>query len=97
MLASPGLVVLAPTPKHAAILAQTVREVPSLSGSVLHDVHTAVLMREHGIRRIVTRDRGFHRFPFLDVIDPLAPDWPDVVRERAPSRRKPIRRTKVRA
>lgn len=27
---------------------------------------------EHGIRRIYTRDTDFHRFPFLDVIDPLA-------------------------
>jgi uncharacterized protein len=27
-------------------------------------------MREHGISRIVTRDRDFHRFPFLTVVDP---------------------------
>jgi predicted nucleic acid-binding protein len=27
-------------------------------------------MREHGIRRICTRDADFHRFPFLEVIDP---------------------------
>jgi predicted nucleic acid-binding protein len=31
-------------------------------------------MREHGIRRLYTRDTDFHRFPFLDVIDPLAAD-----------------------
>jgi predicted nucleic acid-binding protein len=35
------------------------------------DAHTAILMREHG-RTIYTRDTDFHRFPFLDVIDPLA-------------------------
>jgi hypothetical protein len=28
--------------------------------------------REHGIRRIYTRDTDFHRFPFLEPIDPLA-------------------------
>jgi predicted nucleic acid-binding protein len=28
-------------------------------------------MREHGVGRIVTRDRDFHRFGFLDVLDPL--------------------------
>jgi predicted nucleic acid-binding protein len=39
---------------------------------VLHDAHTAILMREHGIRRLVTRDGDFRRFPFLDVVDPLA-------------------------
>jgi CubicO group peptidase (beta-lactamase class C family) len=33
---------------------------------------TAVLMREHGIRRIYTRDTDFHRFPFLEPIDPAA-------------------------
>jgi len=28
-------------------------------------------MREHGIHRVVTRDADFHRFPFLEVTDPL--------------------------
>jgi predicted nucleic acid-binding protein len=37
----------------------------------MHDVQTAVLMREHGIRRIYTRDADFHRFEFLEVVDPL--------------------------
>ena len=32
---------------------------------------TEDLMREHGIRQICTRDTDFHRFPFLQVIDPL--------------------------
>jgi predicted nucleic acid-binding protein len=39
----------------------------------VHDLHTAVLMREHGISRIVTRDADFRRFRFLDVVDPLRP------------------------
>lgn len=38
----------------------------------MHDAHTAILMREHGIRRIYTRDTAFHRFPFLEPIDPVA-------------------------
>jgi len=37
------------------------------------DTHTAVLMREHGIARICTRDTDFNQFPFLEVIDPLRP------------------------
>jgi hypothetical protein len=37
-----------------------------------HDAHTAILMREHGIRRIVTRDTDYHRFGFLEPIDPMA-------------------------
>lgn len=71
-LASPSLTVLIPTDRHAGVLAQTLTEVPSVKGNLLHDTHVAVLMREHGIRRIVTRDADFHRFGFLDVVDPLA-------------------------
>jgi len=38
----------------------------------MHDAHTAVLMREHGIKRVYTRDTDFHRFPFLEPVDPAA-------------------------
>ncbi|MEJ7668670.1 MAG: hypothetical protein WKH97_08045 [Casimicrobiaceae bacterium] len=44
-----------------------------LSGNLVHDAHTAILMREHGVRQICTRDTDFHRFPFVEVIDPLRP------------------------
>lgn len=30
-------------------------------------------VREHGIARIVTRDTDFHRFSFLEIVDPLRP------------------------
>jgi predicted nucleic acid-binding protein len=48
-----------------------IAELPWLAGNLLHDAHTAILMREHGIRRICTRDTDFHRFAFLEVVDPL--------------------------
>jgi predicted nucleic acid-binding protein len=48
-----------------------IAEVSHAAGNLMHDVHTAVLMREHGIRRICTRDTDFYGFPFLEVIDPL--------------------------
>ena len=48
-----------------------VDELPHLKGSIMHDLHTAVLMREHGIKEICTRDTDFYRFPFLKVIDPV--------------------------
>ena len=70
-LASPGLDVLVPTQRHAEVAGQTITELPHLAGNLLHDAHTAILMREHGIRTICTRDTDFHRFPFLEVIDPL--------------------------
>ncbi len=70
LLASPGFGVLLPTRRHAAVLAQTVSELPEIRGRVVHDLHIAALMREHGINRIWTRDRDFRRFPFLTVLDP---------------------------
>ena len=71
MLASPGMEVLVPTARHADVLSLVLRELPDSRGNFMHDLHTAVLMREHGISRICTRDTDFHRFPFLTVIDPL--------------------------
>lgn len=71
MLLSPGLSVLTATDRHAAVLAQTLQELPEISGNKMHDLHTAVLMREHGIKVIYTRDTDFHRFPFLEPVDPL--------------------------
>ena len=73
LLASPGFEVLVATPRHAAVLVKTLSEQADLRGNVMHDVHTAVLMREHGISRICTRDWDFRRFPFLTVVDPLTP------------------------
>jgi toxin-antitoxin system PIN domain toxin len=71
LLASPGLSALFPTQRHAAVAEQVIGELPHLAGNLLHDAHTAILMREHGIRQICTRDADFHRFRFLEVIDPL--------------------------
>jgi len=71
LLASPGLAFLEQTPRHATIAAQTWKESPSLRGNRMLDAHTAVLMREHGIRRIYTHDKDFQKFAFLEVVDPL--------------------------
>ncbi len=70
LLSAPGLSVLAQTERHREVAAATLDELPFLGGNILHDAHTAVLMREHGIRRIYTRDTDFHRFSFLEVVDP---------------------------
>lgn len=69
--ASPGLALLVPTERHGAVLDSVSTELPHVAGNLLHDVTTAVLMREHGIHRICTRDTDFHRFPFLEPVDPM--------------------------
>jgi uncharacterized protein len=71
LLASPGLAVLVPTQRHADVAEEVILELPHLAGNLLHDAHTAILMREHGIGRICTRDTDFNQFPLLEVIDPL--------------------------
>jgi toxin-antitoxin system PIN domain toxin len=70
-LASPGLTVLVETERHAGIVSELLRDTPGVSGNLLHDAHTVALMREHGARRIYTHDTDFHRFAFIEVIDPL--------------------------
>ena len=71
VLAAPSLRVLDSTPRHWRLLGRMLEEVPQVTGNRLHDAHTAVLMQEHGVRSIYTRDTDFHRFPFVEVLDPL--------------------------
>ncbi len=71
LLASPGLGILAPTLRHADVANEVISELPHLPGNIIHNAHTAVLMREHGIKQVCTRDTDFHQFAFLEVIDPL--------------------------
>jgi uncharacterized protein len=71
LLASPGLAVLLPSQRHADVAVEFIAEFPDVSGNLFHDAHTAILLREHGIRRICTRDTDFSRFPFLEVLDPV--------------------------
>ena len=71
LLASPFLGILAPTERHGEIAADVVRKIPHLQGNIFHDAQTAVLMREHGIKTIYTRDMDFHHFPFIQPVDPM--------------------------
>ncbi len=72
LLASPGFSILVETERHADVAREVFAELPHLAGNVIHDAHTAVLLREHGIGRICTRDTDFARFPFLEMIDPVS-------------------------
>ncbi|HUH11508.1 MAG TPA: TA system VapC family ribonuclease toxin [Longimicrobiales bacterium] len=72
LLATPSHRVLVETERHAAVARTVLDEIPAVRGNLVHDFHTAVLMREHGVRTVYTRDADFHRFPSLEVVDPLA-------------------------
>lgn len=70
LLESSGFNLLLPTERHLFVLAEVAAELPDISGNRVHDTHTVVLMREHGIRQICTLDSDFQRFPYIEVIDP---------------------------
>jgi len=71
ILDSPGHRVLTESERHVQLAAELLGSVADLRGNLVHDFHTAVLMREHGIARVYTRDSDFHRFPWVEVVDPL--------------------------
>jgi len=70
VLASPAVRPLAPGPRHAAAVAEVIETLPAGAG-LPPGFDTAVLLREHGVRELLSPDRAMARYPFLDVTDPL--------------------------
>ena len=71
ILASPGASILTETDRHERVASEVFGSLAGISGNLLFDAHTAILMKEHGVKTIYTRDTDFHRFPFLQVVDPV--------------------------
>jgi toxin-antitoxin system PIN domain toxin len=71
VLASPVAGVLVETERHADVLGEVADLHPRAAGNLVHDLHTATLMREHGVTEIRTADTDFHQFRFLRVVNPL--------------------------
>jgi toxin-antitoxin system PIN domain toxin len=71
LLLCPSAGVLVETERHDQVLDEVVRLHPRAAGNLVHDLHTAVIMKEHGIPEIRTADTDFHQFRFLDVVNPL--------------------------
>jgi len=72
LLHSPSARLLTETEEHLPLLASCCKEVPRLKGNLLHDFHTAVLMREHAVKEILTFDQDFKAFPWVGVVMPGA-------------------------
>lgn len=87
LLESPSLRMLPPTERHGAVLAETLASAAPEPG-VSSGLETAVILREHGVRELLSADRGMRRFTFLSVRDPIHGEpW-------APEG-KPVRRYRV--
>jgi uncharacterized protein len=71
VLAAPSAHLLVETDQHAQVAQEVLGGVAGMAGNLVFDAHTAALMKEHGVKRVYTRDTDFHRFPFLEVVDPL--------------------------
>lgn len=63
---SSGLM-LVETSDHAEVTARCLREAPRIQGNLMHDFHLAVLMREHGVTQVLTEDRDFLMFPWIEI------------------------------
>ena len=70
VLSSPTVHLLGPTERHGAALVEVLGAVDVAHG-VPPGFEIAVLLREHGVRDLLTGDRGMRRFPFLLVRDPV--------------------------
>lgn len=62
---------LVPTDRHFEVLEEVVAGLGHPAGNLYHDIHTATLMREHGVPEIVTADTDFLQMKFLTVLNPL--------------------------
>jgi toxin-antitoxin system PIN domain toxin len=68
LLASPGVRVLSPGPRYAALLMEAVRA-GRTTGNLALDAQIAAVCREHGVSLLLTLDRDFTRFPWMRVVD----------------------------
>lgn len=70
LLASPTARLLTPTERHAAATAEVLGALEPGAG-LPAGVETAAILREHGVRELLSADRGMRRFAFLTVRDPV--------------------------
>jgi len=70
ILASPSLVLLSETPRHAEVMETVIRD-SGATANLLHDAHIVSLCLEHGVTELVTGDRDFTRFTGLTITNPF--------------------------
>lgn len=70
LLASPSLLVLGEARGHAAHMIGLARD-GDARGNLIHDVHIAAIVLQHGVTELLTCDRDFARFPGVRWRDPF--------------------------
>ena len=69
LLASRSVHLIGPGEAHAAALAEVLASLPPGAG-VPAGIETAAVLREHGVRELLSADAGMRRFAFHSVRDP---------------------------
>ncbi len=89
---------LGPTPRHAGVVAEVLGDLRGEVAGLPPGLELAVVLREHGVRELLSCDRGMRRYRFLDVRDPVhgelwTPTERPARRYRTLSRTEPPRRS----
>lgn len=92
---SPTLRMLGPTDRHATVLGELLAAAPP-GPAAPGGLELAVVLREHGVRELLSSDRAMRRFTFLSVRDPLHGD-PWTPRSRPGRRYRVLRSPATRA
>ena len=79
---SPTLHLLGPTARHADIGAEVLELAADRAGTLPPGFAVAVVLREHGVRELLTADAGMRRYRFLDVRDPFHASIHDSLHEQ---------------
>lgn len=66
LVESPTCTVITESSQHRQQLGESIEDIPRLAGTILHDFHIAVLMREHGITDLITFDTDFRAFSWIN-------------------------------
>jgi predicted nucleic acid-binding protein len=70
ILESTSVRTLGPTPRHGAVVAEVLSFAPP-GERLTAGFELAVILRENGVREILSADRGLRRYRFLTVRDPV--------------------------
>ena len=70
LLQSPTAVMLSETDAHSVIVARLMSS-SRVTGNLVHDLHIAALLIEHGVSTLLTLDEDFRRFPDIQTENPF--------------------------
>jgi len=94
LAASPSLQLLGPTARHAEVMRELLAGAEAGAG-LPPGLETVAVLREHGVRELLSADEGMRRFAFLSVRDPLhGPPWSAGERPARRYRRLRVPRTR---